>query len=151
MYIWLFVCMLRYNFVNYVLLYFYVFSFLCLYISIVKFIYLQCNVHSVLCIMFIVLYYVLFVFKCVLYYCHRVATQLQITIISFHVIPYHIVWNQDITPYQISPSQLREQLFRLSHILYLIRDRRLEFVFKSVQFFFYSSCFKILCSDFWVE
>jgi len=26
-----------------------------------------------------VLFYVLFVFKCVLYYCHRVATQLQLT------------------------------------------------------------------------
>ena len=34
-----------------------------------------------------VLFYVLFVFKCVLYYCHRVATQLQLT---YHIIPYHI-------------------------------------------------------------
>jgi hypothetical protein len=28
---------------------------------------------------------VLFVCKCVLYYCHRVATQLQLTNISYHV------------------------------------------------------------------
>ena len=33
-----------------------------------------------------VLFYVLFVCKCVLYYCHRVLTQLQLTNISYHVI-----------------------------------------------------------------
>jgi hypothetical protein len=34
--------------------------------------------------------YVLFVCKCVLYYCHRVDTQLQLTNISYHIISYHI-------------------------------------------------------------
>jgi len=32
----------------------------------------------------IVLFYVLFVCKCVLYYCHRVPIQLQLTNISYH-------------------------------------------------------------------
>jgi hypothetical protein len=33
----------------------------------------------------IVLFYVLFVCKCVLYYCHQVSTQLQLTSISYYI------------------------------------------------------------------
>jgi len=42
---------------------------------------------------FIVLFCVLFVCKCVLYYCHRVSTQLQLTNISYIVscIIYHTI------------------------------------------------------------
>jgi hypothetical protein len=54
------------------IIYFYchvcVFLFLCMF----------CSVYSV----FIVLIYVYFSCKCVLYYCHRVATQLHVTNIS---------------------------------------------------------------------
>jgi len=37
-----------------------------------------------------VLLYVLFVCKCALYYCHRVATQLLLTNISYHIVSYAI-------------------------------------------------------------
>jgi uncharacterized membrane protein HdeD (DUF308 family) len=56
--------MLLFNCVNYV------FLLLCLCILIVMYVTL-----SVFC--FIVLFGILFVCKCVLYYCHRVSTQLQ--------------------------------------------------------------------------
>jgi hypothetical protein len=58
-------CMLLFNFVNYL------FLMLCLCILIAMYV-----PFRVFC--FIVLFCVLFVCKCVLYYCHRVLTQLQI-------------------------------------------------------------------------
>jgi len=56
-------CMLLFNFVNYA------FLLLCLCILIVMYV-----LFCVFC--FIVLFCVLFVCKCVMYYCHRVSTQL---------------------------------------------------------------------------
>ena len=47
-----------------------------------------CSVYS----FFIVLLYVLSVCKCVLYYCHRVSTQLQLTNISNNISFIFIVY-----------------------------------------------------------
>ena len=60
------ICMLLFNFVNYVIL------LLCLFIAIVIYV-----PFCVFC--FIVLFCILFFCKCVLYCCHRVSTQLQLT------------------------------------------------------------------------
>jgi hypothetical protein len=62
--------MLLFNFVSYVFLFF------CLCILIVMYV-----LFCIFC--FIVMFCVLFVCKCVLYYCHRVSTQLQLTNISY--------------------------------------------------------------------
>ena len=58
---------------------YYVFFLLCLCILILMYV-----PFWVLC--FIVLFCVLFVCKCVLYYCHRVPTQLQLFNISLNMI-----------------------------------------------------------------
>ena len=83
-------CMLLFNFVNYV------FLLLCLCIPFVMYV-----LFCIFC--FHCVSYVLFVCKCVLYYCHRVSTQLQFTNIShhtiYHIISYHIKY---IIPYHIS-------------------------------------------------
>jgi hypothetical protein len=70
-------CMLLFNFL------YCVFLLLCLCILIVMYFPFQ-----VLC--FILLFCVLFVCKCVPYYCHRVSTQLQVANISYHILS-HII------------------------------------------------------------
>jgi len=72
-------CMLLCNFVNYV------FLLLCVCIFIVMYV-----LFCIICVT--VSFCVLFVCNCVLYYCHRVSTQLQLTkyIVSY-IISYRII------------------------------------------------------------
>jgi hypothetical protein len=70
--------MYSYCYVMYSYCYVYVFLLLCLCILIVMYV-----PFCVFC--FIVSFCVLFVCKYILYYCHRVSTQLQLTNISYHI------------------------------------------------------------------
>jgi len=59
----------------------------------------------VLCIVCFVSFSVLFACICVLYYCHRVATQLQLNI-SYHITSYHI---ENVLLHKLSNKHLREE------------------------------------------
>ena len=72
----LFSRVILFNFVNYVFIFVVIFMYLYCYVYVFLLLCMFCSVYSV----FIVLFYVLFVCKCVLYYCHRVWTQLQLNI-----------------------------------------------------------------------
>jgi hypothetical protein len=80
--VYMVVCFVCFCLILYIM-YFYVYVFLCL--CILMFMYAP---FCVFC--FIGLFCVLFVCKCVLYYCHRVSTHLQLTNISYHIIPSHL-------------------------------------------------------------
>jgi len=75
-------CGVLFNFVNYV------FPLLCILMVMCVLFTIFCFC-VVLCIVF-VLFYVLFVCKCVVYYCHRVLTQLQLTNISYLITPFSL-------------------------------------------------------------
>jgi hypothetical protein len=49
------------------------------------------NCCVVLCIDCFVSFYVLLMCKCVVYFCHRVTSQLQLTNISYHIVSYHTI------------------------------------------------------------
>ena len=93
-------CMFLFNFVNYVFLFLcYVLLLLCLCILIVMYVpfWISC---------FIALFCELFMCKCVLYYCHRVSTQLQLNI-SYHIIFVTAVtshWNQKYLFFAFMPE-----------------------------------------------
>ena len=79
-------CMLLFQFVNYILFLLCILIVMCILIVI----YITYIPLWVFC--FIVLFCVLLVCKCLLYYCHRVSNQLQLTNISSYHTSYIILY-----------------------------------------------------------
>ena len=70
----------------------------------------------VLCIVCFMSFCVLFVCKCVLYYCHQVATQLQLTNISHHITSHHININININ-INITITITYHVIYHMSYII----------------------------------
>ena len=88
---------------------------------------MYCLFCVVLCIMWVwvSVWVCVRVCKCVLYYCHRVATQLQFTNISYRIVPYHSISlfffiyayvSQAVSLAQVSPAKLYMQLLSPPHV-----------------------------------
>jgi hypothetical protein len=80
-----------------------------------------------------VLFYVLFVCKCVLYYCHRVSTQLKLNVsyhIIYHIISYHIIYHiiYHISYHIISYHTISYNIIYLSYISYHISYHLISYI-----------------------
>ena len=80
--------------------------------------------HSSKLVVVFVLFYVQFVCKCVLYYCHRVATQLQLTNISHHII-YPIIYH--IVSYHISYRIISYHIYYIYIYIYHITSYHVSY------------------------
>ena len=76
------------------------------------------SILVVICVVLLlfVLFYVLFVCKCVLYYCHRVSTHLQLTNISYHMFTARIFSETDhviILFHAVGPEESTQEHSRI--------------------------------------
>jgi hypothetical protein len=76
--------------------------------------------------------FIFFVYKCVLYYCHRVATQLQLNI-SYNIVSYHII-SYRIVSYHIISDHIMSYHIICMHTA-TIMERRLQNCLKSHLFY----------------
>jgi len=93
--------------------YVYVFLLLYLCILIVMFMYSYCYVCSVLSILFILLFCILFVCKSDLYYCHRESTQMLLINIYIYIITYHVIYIFSTIP-DVGPTSYFNQILILT-------------------------------------
>ena len=94
--------------------------FVCFKFSFVQIAVMFYVVYVPFCIFcFIVSFCVLFVCKCVLYYCHRVSTQLRLPNLSYHII-YHIIFGASIFRFKQSIGTGLMQILSLALIKYYI-------------------------------
>jgi len=80
-----------------------------------------CSVYSV----FNVLFYILFVCKCVLYYCHWASTQLQLTNTSYHIKSY-IIFQDSLPTIVLNALFVSVQILHTSVVIILQNFQNFE-------------------------
>jgi hypothetical protein len=77
--------------------------------------YFYCYVCNILCILHHCVVLCIFVCKCVLYYCHRVSTQMQLTNISYtiyEVLQIHVIYTENCKGYE-EKVQISRSLYKV--------------------------------------
>ena len=93
-----------------------------------------------------IIYHILFVCKCVLYYCHRVSTQLWLRNISYRIISYHhiVLFVCKCVLYYCHRVATQLQLRNISyHISYIYH---ISFIIYHIIYHIYCLCVNVYCT-----
>jgi len=105
--------------------------------------FLCCSMYCLFCVVLCIVCVCVCVCKCVLYYCHRVAIQLQLTNMSYiyiyiscHIISYHIIYlllsNRAVCEFKSGFLNRPNPRINVSHVIELQKVWRLNLALQNL-------------------